>query len=117
MRTKLKWIDGVALFVGLIGAVLLWLKLDPNGIGLYLGFGVFGVSRIHEFFRLNRYEQFNLKELLKLLKLFTCVLMIVIAASHMLAGNKPMLGTLLLVVLLWAFTALEPKQDISESEI
>jgi len=113
MKAKVKLMDGVALFVGLIGAVLFWMRVDSNGIGMYAGFSVFGCSRITDFFKLDKFER-NTKELLKL---FTCVLMIVIAASHVLAGNKPMLGLLSLVVLLMAFAALEPQQDISESEI
>jgi hypothetical protein len=113
MKTKVKLSDVVAVVVGLIGAVLLWLHIDPKGIVLYSGFLIFGSSRVVEFFILKRFERNNLKEILKLI---TCVLMVVISGSHLLAGGRPLFGMLSLIVLLVAFSQLEPQKNFSEPE-
>jgi hypothetical protein len=113
MKTKVKISDLIAVVVGLIGAVLLWLHIDPKGAVLYSGFIIFGSSRVVEFFILNRFERNNLKEVLKLV---TCLLMVVISGSHLLAGGKPLFGMLSLMVLLVAFSTLEPQNNLTEPE-
>jgi hypothetical protein len=114
MKTKVKLADILLVTLGLIGAVLLWLHIDTKGIVLYLSFLLFGTCRVVDFFVLKHFERNNLKEILKLV---TSLLTIVIAGSHILAGGKPLFGILSLMILLLAFSALEPQQNISESEI
>ncbi len=118
MKPKVKLSDALLVLVGLIGAVLLWLHLDPKGTVLYLSFLFFGSSRVIEFFILNRFERNNLKEVLKLV---TSVLVVIIAGSHLLAGGRPMFGILSLMVLfgilslmvlMLAFATLEPQKDV-----
>jgi len=113
MKAKVKLSDALLILSGLIGAVLLWLHIDPRGTVLYLSFLFFGSSRVVEFFVLNRFERNNLKEVLKVV---TSLLIVVIAGSHILAGGRPLFGILSLMVLMLAFATLEPQKDI-ESEI
>lgn len=108
MKPKVKLLDAVLILSGLIGAVLLWLHLDPKGTMLYMSFLFFGSGRVIEFFNLNRFERNNLKEILKMV---TSFLIIVIAGSHLLAGGKPLFGVLSLLVLMLAMATLEPQQD------
>lgn len=111
MKPKVKLSDALLILVGLIGAVLLWLHVDPKGFVLYLSFLFFGSSRVVEFFVLKRFERNNLKEILKLV---TSILIVVIAGSHLLAGGKPLFGMLSLMVLMAAMATLEPQNVESE---
>jgi hypothetical protein len=113
MKTKVKISDALLVLTGLVGAVLLWLHIDPKGTVLYLSFLFFGSGRIVDFFTLKRFERNNLKETLKMV---TSLLIVIIAGSHLLAGGRPMFGILSLMVLMLAFATLEPQKNI-ESEI
>ncbi len=112
MKTQVKLSDLLMVVAGLIGAVLIWLHIDPRGTLLYLSFLFFGSSRVIEFFSSNHFERNNLKEALKLV---TSVLITIISGSHLIIGGKPMFGVLSLIILLLAFSALEPLSD-TESE-
>lgn len=111
-KPKVKLADLLMVVMGLIGAVLIWLHIDPKGTLLYLSFLFFGSSRVIEFFNYKHFERNNLKEILKLV---TSLLINIIAGSHLIAGGKPLFGMLSLIVLLLAFSALEPQPDTSES--
>ena len=112
MNPKVKLSDILMVVAGLVGAVLIWLHSDSKGTLLYLSFLFFGSSRIINFFGSTHFERNNLKETLKLI---TCVLITVIASSHLIAGGKPMFGVLSLAVLLLAFSTLEPQSNTLES--
>ena len=114
MKPKVKLADLLMVVAGLVGAVLIWLRIDSKGTILYWSFLFFGSSRIIDFFGSTHFERNNLKETLKLV---TCVLITIIASSHLIAGGKPMFGVLSLAVLLLAFATLEPQSNTSESEI
>jgi len=113
MKPQVKLADLLMVVAGLIGAVLVWLHIDSRGMVLYFSFLSFGSSRVIEFFSYNHFERNNLKATLKLI---TSLLITIISGSHLIAGGKPMFGVLSLIILLLAFSALEPQNDTSESE-
>lgn len=112
MKKRFKFKDVALILTGLVGAVLLWIDLDSQGIILYLSFLFFGVTRSISYFQLNYYER-TMKEVLKLI---SCMLISVISVSHLLVGDEPLVILISVMLLLSSLTYLEPiGQDISES--
>jgi hypothetical protein len=115
MITKLRKEDIVLITIGLIGAVVLWIDLDPGGWILYSSFLLFGVLRIIEYFKLNPYE----RNKTKILKMIFSILMIITVLTHVIWGGQPLFGLLATLLLVYSVTNLEPREEknISESEV
>jgi hypothetical protein len=111
--TKLRKEDLILVTIGLIGAVLLWINIDPGGWVLYLAFLIFGILRIADFFRLGPYQRDRTQKL----KMVFSSLMIITVLTHVIWGGQPLFGLLATLLLIYSIISLEPRgENISESE-
>ena len=95
--------DLVSITIGLIGAVLMWIDLDPGGWMLYLAFLVYGSLRVSDFFRLNPYQ----RNKTQVVKFIFSLLMIIIVITHVIWGGEPLFGFLATLVLVYSITNME----------
>jgi cytochrome c oxidase subunit IV len=113
--TKLKKEDLVLITIGLIGAVVLWIDVDPGGWVLYLSFFSFGVLRIIDYFKLGPYQ----RDKTQIIKLILSSLMIITVITHVIWGGRPLFGLLATLLLVYLITNLQEREEknISESEV
>lgn len=98
--------DLIAITVGLIGAVLLWIEIDPGGWMLYLAFLIFGSLRVSDFFRLNPYQ----RNKTQIVKFVFSLLMIITVITHVIWGGEPLFGLLATLVLVYSITNMETQE-------
>lgn len=111
---KFKRQDWIVAVLGLIGAVLLWIDVDPGGWVLYFAFLVFGGVKVVEFFGLNPYQRTKVQ----ILKFLFSLLMIITVITHMIWGGEPLFGLLATLLLCYLITNLEPRdKSVTESEV
>ena len=111
MERKLKPLEIICVLIGLVGAVLLWLMIDPGGWILYFSFLIMATHKVILYFGLNPYER-NRTEITKVV---LSTLMIICIVIHIIWGGKPLFGLLIALLLLQSITNLEPqKKDIPE---
>jgi hypothetical protein len=110
--TKITKQDLILITIGLIGAVVLWIDVDPGGWMLYLAFLIFGVLRVADFFRLNPYQR-NKTQIVKFI--FSLVMMITVI-THVIWGGEPLFGLLATLVLVYSITNMET-QERKELEV
>lgn len=112
---KLTKQDIVLIAIGLVGAVLMWIDIDPGGWVLYLSFLLFGAFRVGEYFRLNPYQR-NKPQILKFV---FSLLMIITVITHVIWGGEPLFGLLATLLLLYSISNVEPRDErnVTESEI
>ncbi|MEJ0032078.1 MAG: hypothetical protein WDO15_17640 [Bacteroidota bacterium] len=103
---KLQKQDLIAITVGLIGSVLLWIDIDPGGWTLYLAFLIFGVMRVSDFFSLNPYQ----RNKTQILKFIFSLLMITTVITHVIWGGQPLFGVLAVLVLVYSITNMEAQE-------
>ena len=111
--TKLKKQDLILITIGLIGAVLLWIDIDPGGWMLYLSFLIFGTLKVHEFFSLNPYQ----RNRTQIFKFVFSLLIIITVITHVIWGGHPMLGLLAALVLVYSITNMDAAVAENKSEI
>lgn len=95
--------DLILASIGLVGAVLLWIDIDPGGWMLYLAFLIFGVLRVSDFFSLNPYQ----RNKTQIVKVVFSLLMIIIVITHLIWGGAPLFGFLATLVLVYSITNIE----------
>src|ERR1044071_9739510 len=100
---KLQKQDLITITVGLIGAVLLWIDIDPGGWMLYLAFLIFGILRVSDYFSLNPYE----RNKTQVVKFVFSLLTIIIVITHVIWGGAPLFGFLATLVLVYSITNME----------
>lgn len=112
---KLSKQDVILITIGLIGAVLLWIDIDPGGWVLYLSFLLFGCFRVVEYFKLSPYQRLRPQ----ILKFIFSLLMIITVITHVIWGGKPLFGLLATLLLLYSIANVEPRKErnVTESEI
>lgn len=112
---KLKKEDVILITIGLIGAVLLWINIDPGGWVLYLSFLLFGCLRVIEYFKLSPYQRVRPQ----ILKFIFSLLMIITVITHVIWGGRPLFGLLATLLLLYSIANVEPgkERNVTESEI
>jgi len=112
---KLRKQDVILITIGLIGAVLLWINLDPGGWVLYLSFLLFGCFRVAEYFALSPYQ----RQKPQILKFVFSLLMIITVITHVIWGGEPLFGLLATLLLLYTIANVEPRKErnVTESEI
>jgi hypothetical protein len=112
--TKLRKEDLILITIGLIGAVVLWIDVDPGGWVLYFSFLLFGILRIAEYFKLGPYQ----RNKTQVLKLVFSSLMIITVLTHVIWGGQPLFGLLATLLLIYSIISLEPREskNVSESE-
>jgi len=112
---KLRKEDLILITIGLIGAVLLWINIDPGGWVLYLSFLIFGVLRIAEYFKLGPYQ----RDKTQIMKMIFSSLMIITVLTHVIWGGQPLFGLLATLLLIYSIINLDPREEknISESEV
>jgi len=98
--------DLIAITIGLIGAVLLWIDIDPGGWMLYLAFLVFGSLRVSDFFSLNPYQ----RNRTQVVKFIFSLLMIITVITHVIWGGQPLFGLLATLVLVYSITNMETQE-------
>src|ERR1044071_1668469 len=103
---KLQKQDLIAITVGLIGSVLLWIDIDPGGWILYLTFLIFGVMRVSDFFSLNPYQ----RNKTQIVKFIFSLLMIITVITHVIWGGQPLFGVLATLVLVYSITNMETRE-------
>lgn len=103
---KLQKTDLIAITVGLIGSVLLWIDIDPGGWMLYLAFLIFGVMRVSDFFSLNPYQ----RNKTRIVKFIFSLLMIITVITHVIWGGQPLFGVLAVLVLVYSITNMETQE-------
>jgi hypothetical protein len=103
---KLQKQDLIAITVGLIGSVLLWIDIDPGGWILYLAFLIFGVMRVSDFFSLNPYQ----RNKTQIVKFIFSLLMIITVITHVIWGGQPLFGVLATLVLVYSITNMETRE-------
>jgi hypothetical protein len=113
MKTQLTKQDFILITIGLIGAVLLWIDIDPGGWMLYLSFLIFGSLRVVEYFGLSPYQRTKPQ----ILKFVFSLLMIITVITHVMWGGEPLFGLLATLLLLYSISNVEPRQrNVPESE-
>jgi hypothetical protein len=113
MKTQLKREDFILITIGLIGAVLLWIDIDPGGWMLYLSFLLFGSLRVVDYFRLSPYQRTKPQ----ILKFIFSLLMIITVITHVIWGGQPLFGLLATLLLLYSISSVEPRErNVPESE-
>lgn len=112
---RLKTQDAILITIGLIGAVLLWINLDPGGWVLYLSFLIFGCLRVVEYFNLGPYQR-NKPQIIRFV---FSLLMIITVITHVIWGGEPLFGLLATLLLLYSIANVEPRKErnVTESEI
>jgi len=107
--------DVILITIGLIGAVLLWINLDPGGWVLYLSFLLFGSLQVVEYFGLSPYQRLKPQ----ILKFVFSLLMIITVITHVIWGGEPLFGLLATLLLLYSIANVEPRKErnVTESEI
>lgn len=103
---KLSKPDYIAITIGLIGSVLLWIDVDPGGWMLYLAFLVFGVMRVVDFFSLSPYQ----RNKTQIVKFIFSLLMIITVITHVIWGGEPLFGLLATLVLVYSITNMETRE-------
>jgi UDP-N-acetylmuramyl pentapeptide phosphotransferase/UDP-N-acetylglucosamine-1-phosphate transferase len=103
---KLQKQDLIAITVGLIGSVLLWIDIDPGGWILYLAFLIFGVMRVSDFFSLNPYQ----RNKTQIVKFVFSLVMIITVVTHVIWGGQPLFGVLAVLVLVYSITNMETRE-------
>lgn len=98
--------DLIAITVGLIGAVLLWIDIDPGGWMLYLAFLIFGALRVTDFFSLNPYQ----RDKTQVVKFIFSLLIIITVITHVIWGGQPLFGFLATLVLVYSITNMETQE-------
>lgn len=105
--------DLIAITIGLIGAVLLWIDIDPGGWMLYLAFLIFGSLRVSDFFSLNPYQ----RNKTQIVKFVFSLLMIIIVITHVIWGGEPLFGFLATLVLVYSITNMETQgKKVAENQ-
>lgn len=102
----LKKQDLIAITIGLIGAVLLWIDIDPGGWMLYLAFLIFGSLRVSDFFSLSPYQ----RNKTQIVKFIFSLLMIITVITHVIWGGEPLFGLLATLVLVYSITNMETRE-------
>jgi hypothetical protein len=111
---KFKRQDWVLATLGLTGAVLLWIDVDPGGWVLYLAFCCFGGLKVVEFFGLNPYQRTKAQ----IMKFLFSLLMIITVITHVIWGGEPLFGLLATLLLFYLVANLEPRdKSVKESEV
>ena len=110
--TRLKKQELILITIGLIGAVLLWIDVDPGGWVLYLSFLIFGSLRVADYFKLNPYQRTRTQ----ILRFIFSLLMIITVITHVIWGGEPLFGLLATLLLLYTITNLETR-SVTESEV
>jgi hypothetical protein len=110
--TKLTKQDLILVTIALIGAVLLWIDVDPGGWALYLAFSIFGVQRVIDFFSLNPYQ----RNKTQIMKFIFSLVMIIVVVTHVIWGGEPHIGLLATLVLVYSITNMET-QERKELEV
>ena len=112
---RLRKQDVILITIGLIGAVLLWINIDPGGWVLYLSFLLFGSLQVVEYFNLNPYQ----RQKPQILKFIFSLLMIITVITHVIWGGEPLFGLLATLLLLYSIANVEPRKErnVTESEI
>src|ERR1044071_10238125 len=103
---KLQKQDLITITVGLIGAVLLWIDIDPGGWMLYLAFLMFGTLRVTDFFSLNPYQ----RNKTQIVKFIFSALIIITVITHVIWGGQPLFGFLAALVLVYSITNMETQE-------
>ncbi|MEI9922107.1 MAG: hypothetical protein WDO14_25415 [Bacteroidota bacterium] len=103
---KIQKQDLIAITVGLIGSVLLWIDIDPGGWILYLAFLIFGTMRVSDFFSLNPYQ----RNRTQIVKFIFSLLMIITVVTHVIWGGQPLFGVLATLVLVYSITNMETQE-------
>jgi hypothetical protein len=98
--------DLVAITIGLVGSVLLWIDIDPGGWMLYLAFLVFGALRVSDFFSLSPYQ----RNKTQIVKFIFSLLMIIIVFTHVIWGGEPLFGLQATLVLVYSITNIEGQE-------
>jgi len=98
--------DLIVIIIGLIGAVTMWIDVDPGGWTLYLAFLIFGALRISDFFSLNPYQ----RDKTQIVKFIFSLLMIITVVTHVIWGGQPLFGLLATLVLVYSITNMETRE-------
>jgi len=98
--------DLISITIGLVGAVLLWIDIDPGGWMLYLAFLVYGSLRVSDFFSLNPYQ----RNRTQVVKFIFSLLMIITVITHVIWGGGPLFGLLATLVLVYSITNMESQE-------
>jgi UDP-N-acetylmuramyl pentapeptide phosphotransferase/UDP-N-acetylglucosamine-1-phosphate transferase len=113
MKTQLKRQDAILITIGLVGAVLLWINVDPGGWLLYFSFLLFGSLRVVDYFNLSPYQRTRPQ----ILKFVFSLLMIITVITHVMWGGEPLFGLLATLLLLYSIANVEPREsNVPESE-
>jgi hypothetical protein len=102
-ETSMRKQDLILITLGLIGAVVLWIDVDPGGWLLYLSFLIFGVMRVYDFFSLNPYQ----RNRTQIVKFVFSLLIIITVITHVIWGGQPLFGVLATMVLIYSITNME----------
>jgi hypothetical protein len=113
MKPQLTRQEVILIAIGLVGAVLLWIDLDPGGWLLYFSFLLFGSLRVVEYFGLSPYQRTKPQ----ILKFIFSLLMIITVITHVMWGGEPLFGLLATLLLLYSIANVEPRgRKVPESE-
>ncbi len=105
--------DYIAITIGLIGSVLLWIDVDPGGWMLYLAFLIFGALRVSDFFSLSPYQ----RDRTQIVKFIFSLLIIITVITHVIWGGQPLFGMLATLVLVYSITNMEVRErKVSEGK-
>ena len=102
-ETSMRKQDLILITLGLIGAVVLWIDVDPGGWILYLSFLIFGIVRVSDFFSLNPYQ----RDKTQIIKFIFSALIIITVITHVIWGGQPLFGVLATMVLIYSITNME----------
>ena len=110
---KLTRQEVILIAIGLVGAVLLWIDIDPGGWLLYFSFLLFGSLRVVDYFSLSPYQRTRPQ----ILKFIFSLLMIITVITHVMWGGEPLFGLLATLLLLYTIANVEPRErNVPESE-